>query len=475
MMNNPFKFDEPVTGSYHLDRDESSEIIANAKTHEHTAIYGERHIGKSSLLAETARSNARDFIFVKVDGRAIADENQFLDCFTSNVIRAGIGKAWGIEPALGDLLSTRRMRAALLSYGDIAAADRMRVSVPGKAEARSSKPDDRAAPAVQMCPRCGRPLKWIETYGRHYCYSCKKYAPKRTKRPRDSSRVPKRLSDKPEPCPRCGSPMRYVHRYSDHFCPGCGRYPLIDRVVVPEPWVTQDMDAALDLPQRLAELKGKPVVVMLDDIDDVHGLSGGRLVEAMRLKFEEHDDVVYVFASGSERQARRMFDDRKGAFFKFARTVEIRRIPDAKMQRFLTRRFRHGGGRLTEDAAKRIAGVSEGIPAYAQHIGHELFDISADPEMADVDAAIQKTVRQCSMAYELLWDSIRSPLHRRYLFAIAREPKAPHGKAFIRRYGLRSRSHVQRIQTQLEARGIIKDREIIDPMFVTWIRLSNAL
>jgi hypothetical protein len=34
------------------------------------------------------------------------------------------------------------------------------------------------AVAEKVCPSCGQPLKWIEKYQRHYCYNCRKYAPK---------------------------------------------------------------------------------------------------------------------------------------------------------------------------------------------------------------------------------------------------------------------------------------------------------
>ncbi len=31
---------------------------------------------------------------------------------------------------------------------------------------------------IRMCPSCSQPLKFIEKYHRHYCYGCRKYAPK---------------------------------------------------------------------------------------------------------------------------------------------------------------------------------------------------------------------------------------------------------------------------------------------------------
>lgn len=479
-MNNPFRFGEPVTGEFFISRDnEISEIIGNAKAHKNTAVYGEKHIGKSSLLAEAARSNAKDFIFVKVDVCAVADLNQFLDCFTREIVKAGVGRAWRVEPALWNLLSTRRMRLALSPGGELAIEDKIRANIPKDVAAEKSRADSsehivEREPSILMCPRCERPMKWIETYRRHFCYSCKRYAPKKRKRPRGRGRE-SGSSSQTGLCPTCSSPMKYVHRYSDYYCPTCRLYPQTAQRIVSEPWAKDDMMTALDLPQKLSELKEKPVVMMFDDFQDVEDLNDGRAVDVMRRRFEEHEDATYVFAGNAVGTMRSMFESRNGALYKFAEPVDLGRIPDPEMQRFLISRFRSRDGKLTESMAERIAGVSEGIPAYAQQIGHELFHISTTPERSDVETAIENTVAKHSRVYALLLDSIRSPLHRRYLFAVVREPGVPHGEAFIRRYDLRSRSHVQRIENQLEARGVIKDGEILDPMFVMWLRQSNSL
>lgn len=474
-MDNPFRFGEPVTGDFFLSRDnEMSEMIAGAKAHKNVVILGERRLGKSSLLAETARRNAKEFLFVKVNACAIADENQLLDCLTREIIRAGIGKAWRIEPTLWDLLSTRRMRAALSPAGDVVIADKILTQMPEHAASErnrggSSEASEDGEPGIRMCPRCGRPLKWVEAYKRHFCYSCKKYAP-RQKKTLQKGGQGWDPSEAPDACPHCASAMKYTHRYSEYFCAKCARYPLMERRVVTEPWAREDMMAALDLPQKLSELKGKPVVMMLDDLHEVAELGDERLLEAMRLRFEEHEDVTYFFAGSSKESMHRMFDDRNGAFYKFAKTIELERIPDHEMQRFLVSRFRSGGGKLSEGAATRIVGISEGIPSYAQQIGHELFHISNNPGMSDVETAIGRAVRQQEQVYSLLWDSIRSPLQRRYLFAVAKEPGVPRGENFIKRYGLRSRSHVQRVESQLEAKGLVGEGEVLDPMFVMWLR-----
>lgn len=479
-MSNPFRFGDPVTGDFFVGREKDiAEIMASAKNNKNTVIIGDRHIGKSSLLAEAARRNSRDFLFVRVDAYGIADENRFLDAFTREAIVSGIGKAWRIDPALWELLSTRRMRAAISIGGDLRIAGKIQENLPERLREEAARSNGTGSFAdvrddIRMCPTCGKPLKWVEKYSRHYCYSCKKYAPKQRKVREEKPRPRPNVGDM-ETCPHCRTKLQYVHRYSDYYCDKCDKYPNLEIALATTSWSRDDMNTALDLPQDLAKLKEKHVVVLLDEFQELALLEDARMLETMRLRFEEHEDVSYVFAGCDEIRMKGIFEDEHGAFYKFGRSLELGAIDGDELKRFLMGRFKSGGGKLTEDEAERIAGVSEGIPYYAQHIGHELFHISHLPTMDDVEMAIDKVVNQHSKAFSMMWESIRSPLHRKYLVAIAREPKVPRGENFVRRHGLRSRSHVQRIESQLKARGITDRGEIKDPILVQWLRKRNPV
>jgi len=81
----------------------------------------------------------------------------------------------------------------------------------------------KAAADVRMCPACGQALKWIEKYQRHYCYGCRKYAPKvDVDKP-----VPKAThSQGPKACPGCGGELKFIEKYSEFYCFSCKKYPL---------------------------------------------------------------------------------------------------------------------------------------------------------------------------------------------------------------------------------------------------------
>ncbi|OGS44272.1 MAG: hypothetical protein A3K76_07220 [Euryarchaeota archaeon RBG_13_57_23] len=86
-----------------------------------------------------------------------------------------------------------------------------------------------ALPELRTCPSCGQPIKWIEKYQRHYCYSCRKYAPSEIKK--DS------IAHTGNSCPGCGGELKFIEKYSEWYCYKCKKYPLrvVKRSEAPKP------------------------------------------------------------------------------------------------------------------------------------------------------------------------------------------------------------------------------------------------
>lgn len=232
----------------------------------------------------------------------------------------------------------------------------------------------------------------------------------------------------------------------------------------------EEVDQIFDLPERIAARKRKRVVVMFDEFQEASSLDGVSLIKIMRSRFQFQKGATYVFCGSKRHLLYQIFEEREGAFFRFARPMELGPIPTDEFEEFIVRKFSEAGGRISRENAKRIVEASGGYPYYVQQISHELFDITKMPgSPQDVEMAIDATVEHQSPAYSVLWDSIKSRLQRKYLVALALEPQVPHGLEFVTKYGLKSRSHVQRVERQLEARGIVETGQIVDTMFARWL------
>jgi len=363
-MDNPFRYGVVVTGKDFVDRErELGELLRELRGGKSVVLYSNRRMGKSSLLAELSRRNAKEFVFATVDLYGVTEKSRFLELFSNAVVHATCGRLGRFASDLADLVKNTGLRMVMTEKGSLG----------------------------------------VE---------------------------------------------------------------LIER----EP-VLSNLEEILDLAEKGARRKRKRVVVIFDEFQEVTAFDGISLLKRMRARFQTHKNAVYVFSGSKRHLLHSIFEEREGAFFKFARPMELGPIPKKDFADFIVKRFRTTGGAIDIKIAKRLVDVSSGYPYYAQQLAHELYVMKrSNPSGEDVAAAVKATLDHQSPAYSYVWDSIRSPLQRKYLRAIAEEPKAVTGTSFIQRHGLQSRSHVQRVQKQLEMRGLVEAGEIVDPLFALWLR-----
>lgn len=232
-----------------------------------------------------------------------------------------------------------------------------------------------------------------------------------------------------------------------------------------------ELREVFDLAEKVAIKKKKHLVVIFDEFQEVGNLDGVALLKIMRSRFQMHKHVTYVFSGSKRHMLLRMFEEPEAAFFKFARSMELGPIPRREFRAFLTERFRSSGGAIDAKSIETILDAARDNPYYVQQIAFELFLMTKKPKYPDdVEASITSTLEHQSPVLSFLWDSVKSPLQKRYLLAVAAETGPRRGADFVIRHGLRSASNVQKIIKNLDERGITDRGEIIDPMFVLWLR-----
>jgi len=235
--------------------------------------------------------------------------------------------------------------------------------------------------------------------------------------------------------------------------------------------MSDEMSQIFDMPEAVAVRKGKRVVVMFDEFQELASMDGVAIIKRMRSRFQLHKNAVYIFAGSKRHLLAQIFDEEEGAFFKFARPLELGPIPLPELERFMIEKFRSAGGKLGVEAVRKILEATNGHPYYTIQIAHELFDISKAPSSpSDVDQAIETAIDHQSPAFSAIWDSVGSDLQKRFLVAVAKEPGVDHGMDFIERHGLKTYSHLQRTEGLLKAKGLIDHGELVDPLLAMWLR-----
>ena len=474
---NPFQNGMIVTGRSFVGREselvEAYRLIRAGKS---VLISSDPRMGKSSFLAELARRHSKNFAFIQLDLYGMTDETRFLELMTRRLMSAHHDKGGAFNPSAWGMLRSSRLKLAILEQENLTrpTAEEMEFLPPPPADGGNRAGGSRNKSAViRMCPKCGKPLKWVEKYGRSYCYNCRKYMPKK-RRAKKSLLIQDSYIERF--CPLCGEDTFFVEKYEEHYCENCKKYPFVSlRHRIADKFTASDVMEVLDLPQMIAANLERPVVLMFDDCQELASLENRSLLRTVKARCGLQPDVVYVFAGNKSKELSSIFDDKDAPFAKFAQTIELGPIPDDEMEKFLVDRFRAAEGRLGKAQARRIVALSGRCPYYIQLIAHELVHISREPTDADLEKAVATCITLKSHTYKQLWESIRSPLQRRYLIASVTEPRATHSSDFVSRHSLRSRSHVQRTENQLEAKGIVKDGEVVDPMFVLWLRAMADL
>ncbi len=89
---------------------------------------------------------------------------------------------------------------------------------PAAVAVAAPKPVEKTA-GPPMCPKCGKPLKHVEKYDRHYCFECKQYAPKGHGQAEGAKQEKKT-------CPVCEGDMTYIQQYNEWYCYKCKKYTL---------------------------------------------------------------------------------------------------------------------------------------------------------------------------------------------------------------------------------------------------------
>lgn len=241
----------------------------------------------------------------------------------------------------------------------------------------------------------------------------------------------------------------------------------------------KDIDAVLerlyDLPQRLAEWKGKPVVVVFDEFQEAVALNGEAMLRAMRAKIQHHAEVTYVFTGSKKHLFRRIFTDENMALYGIGKFLPLRRIPEDEFCEFIIGRFITTGIKVNRKLCWKIIEITQCHPAFTQQLCHTLWYIAqgkSEVSLADIGEAERKVMASRAPIYEMLWDSL-NPRQRSLLVAIAEGSTELYSRETVDNYSLGSSSNVQKLIKALEKREVIERKRkgygLTDGFFKKWL------
>lgn len=220
---------------------------------------------------------------------------------------------------------------------------------------------------------------------------------------------------------------------------------------------------AMDHAEALAEKKGRKLVVIIDEFSDLVKYNGEALEKAMRSEIQRHQHIGYILSGSQESVMLSLTRDRKRAFYKLGRIMELGPIEREPYAEFLLGWFQKGSCSVDRRGVERILDLGGDVPYNVQRLCHALWDQSEGAGKVTPDAIeeLPKIIaRQDSPHFEMLWQWASAP-QRALLEALAREPEAkPFSREFQLAHGIGPSSSIKASLESLTKKGILqKTRE----------------
>ncbi len=237
-------------------------------------------------------------------------------------------------------------------------------------------------------------------------------------------------------------------------------------------------DEVFALPGRLADMKNRPLVVALDEFQDIARFNGGSVEQALRAAVQHQRRVGYVFAGSEPTLMEQMISPRR-PFYKAGPVLRLGRIPADQFGRFLDARFRRSGLAPAPGLGAAIVDLAGNLPYDVQRLAHETWDdvraarrrkVTAD----DLDTTLHRLLREHAVFFEGSWQRL-TLAQRAALRAVVLEDGRSLLAADARlRHRLGGASSVQASLAALRRDDLIARDEtgrywVVDSLFREWI------
>ena len=164
------------------------------------------------------------------------------------------------------------------------------------------------------------------------------------------------------------------------------------------------------LPARLAEARGRTVVVSLDEFQAIAGFDGGSVEHALRAAVQHQRNVGYVFAGSEPSLMERMLGPRR-PFYKAGPVIRLEKIPADEFASFVDGRFRHSGIKPEAGLGAAIVELAGNLPYDVQRLAHETWDEVRTggrrrATLDDLHQALRRLLAQQHTMFEAAWQRL---------------------------------------------------------------------
>ena len=234
--------------------------------------------------------------------------------------------------------------------------------------------------------------------------------------------------------------------------------------------------SVVDSLDRISSNSKTPLLVILDEFQDVALLNGSDQIEAALRSTIQHHKASYLFIGSRRKLLRDMFESPKRAFYRGATLREMPLISPSEFSAHLIALVKISGAVWSPAIADAIIDVAESHTYSVTAIAHALYELTMlnSPTEFDLNKALTTAVARESSLFTSIYSSLNPPA-RKLIEALAEEPtKHPTANSYITNHRLSSHATVRKSLTALaEGDHIIKSSDetivLTDPLFKRWL------
>ena len=238
------------------------------------------------------------------------------------------------------------------------------------------------------------------------------------------------------------------------------------------------LDEVLAAPPKVAQKRGRRVVVVFDEFQQILEYEDDRVERSLRSAAQQHEGVAYLFLGSRKHLIERMFSDSRRPLYRSAGHYPLGPIATEHWVPFVRERFEAARKPISDGQVEALCALSEGHPFYTQHLAHALWERTPQGAAVGEGAlaeALDLLLRRESYAFATRWETLTKN-QQRFLRGLAVEPAGvqPFSAGFVQAHGLRTPSNAQRAAESLLRLDLV-DREdgsfvVTDRFFKLWIR-----
>lgn len=236
-------------------------------------------------------------------------------------------------------------------------------------------------------------------------------------------------------------------------------------------------DEILSLPQKIAEKKGKKIIVCLDEFQQIAEFpSSVDFQKKLRSVWQHQQDVTYCMFGSKKHLMENFFSNKSMPFFKFGDMMFLKKIEITEWIPFICRNFSNTGKSISEKQAERICNVTACQSSYVQQLSwitwYKTEGVTTDK---NIDSAIDDLLEQNKTFFQ---SDVEQLTELQYNFMRAVADGVTQGftrKDILRKYRLESSANVQAIKKAMISKDLIYmdddgNTQFNDPLFSLWVR-----